>query len=133
MKTCKRCGLNKPITEFSRSGKIYKGKIYRRLVCNRCVHMVRRGYIKAYVLEHKKQVLEQRKKGQRKYAKNNPIKIKAHHIANQNKETIKKGKCEKCSETEDLHMHHPDYTRPDYVLTLCRTHHIGVHHYAEKL
>ena len=62
------------------------------------------------------------------WRKNNPQKIHAHTIAGQLKAKIKKESCEKCGAVGKLHMHHPDYSQPALVLTLCIPCHEGVHH-----
>jgi hypothetical protein len=35
--------------------------------------------------------------------------------------------CEKCGSIENLNKHHPDYSRPDYVITLCASCHHKIH------
>jgi hypothetical protein len=35
--------------------------------------------------------------------------------------------CEVCGTTENIHRHHPDYTRPEIINFLCRKHHNELH------
>ena len=35
--------------------------------------------------------------------------------------------CEICGTTEDIHGHHPDYSKPLEVIWLCRKHHAALH------
>ena len=63
---------------------------------------------------------EKQRESNRKYIERNPQKrnawIKAQYIPLDNK-------CEECGSTEDLEHHHPDYSKPLEVLTLCRSCH----------
>ena len=39
----------------------------------------------------------------------------------------RQNECEVCGTTENLHMHHPDYSKPAWVITLCPEHHAEIH------
>jgi hypothetical protein len=41
---------------------------------------------------------------------------------------LMKGKCEHCGSAKRLNMHHPDYSKPLEVITLCVPCHEKVHH-----
>lgn len=41
--------------------------------------------------------------------------------------TTKEPMCTKCGETKDIHFHHPDYSDPKNVISLCRRCHIEEH------
>lgn len=62
------------------------------------------------------------------YRKANPEKLKAHTMAWNHRKLLRKAACEKCANTEKLHMHHPDYKKPQSVITLCVPCHEEVHH-----
>ncbi len=51
------------------------------------------------------------------WRKKNPEKLKVN--SNGNKKYPIKNKCEWCGSTYRLQRHHPDYSRPEYVITLC--------------
>lgn len=63
----------------------------------------------------------------RMYHRNNPVKVKARLLARANRSKIKKSNCEHCGGTRLLDMHHPDYSKPLDVITLCRSCHSKVH------
>lgn len=57
------------------------------------------------------------------------IQARAHGLAKtaQNNGKIKRGPCEECGATLNLHMHHPDYSRPLFVKWLCARCHTVEH------
>ncbi|MBT7930217.1 hypothetical protein HN682_10015 [Candidatus Peregrinibacteria bacterium] len=66
---------------------------------------------------------EKGKEAQRKYEKNNPEKKSAHYYARKIARMI-------CSITECEEIgekHHPDYSKPLEIVSLCRQHHAEVH------
>lgn len=70
---------------------------------------------------------EKRREQHRKTLAKYPEKQKARELAHKHKAEIKKTSCENCGAKENLHMHHPDYTKPIDVITLCRQCHVDVH------
>jgi hypothetical protein len=52
-----------------------------------------------------------------------PEKARARDLAS----SIEMKECAVCGSTNDLHRHHPDYSRPRDVVVLCRTHHGEAH------
>jgi len=58
------------------------------------------------------------------YKKRNPEKVKAQNRA---RYLTLDNKCAQCGTTENLLHHHPDYSKPDYTITLCRKCHTEVH------
>jgi len=46
-----------------------------------------------------------------------------------NKEENKKyhAKAQICNTTKNLHAHHPNYSKPKQIMTLCATHHVIMH------
>ena len=61
---------------------------------------------------------------QQNYNQKNPEKIMAHTIANKIKPD---NKCNICSKDKQLHRHHPDYTKPKMIITLCSGCHKELH------
>lgn len=61
---------------------------------------------------------------QKRYRANHPEKIWAHFLARK----IPLGKkCEECGGTDRLHKHHPDYSKPEEIVTLCTPCHVKHH------
>lgn len=56
--------------------------------------------------------------------KNHPDRIKARLHA---RYIEREDKCAKCGATENLERHHPDYSNPNLVITLCRACHRQEH------
>lgn len=65
-----------------------------------------------------------------KWIKNNKYKINAIEKASYalKKGIIKRGVCENCGTKKNLVMHHPDYSRPLFIMWLCRLHHKEIHY-----
>jgi hypothetical protein len=63
-------------------------------------------------------VVDQEKK-RRERNLEHPEKQMARSRASWRRKLLIKDKCEKCGATEHLEMHHPDYSRPLYIQTLC--------------
>lgn len=61
---------------------------------------------------------------ERRWQLRNPEKARAQNaIASKRKELLKE-ECGVCGSTEKLELHHPDYSKPLYVRTLCRKCHV---------
>lgn len=74
---------------------------------------------------------ERRKKSQeykRTWIANNPEKYKAQSMANSRRKKLINKYCEACLNETKLELHHPDYSKPLEVITLCKSCHEGVHH-----
>ena len=65
---------------------------------------------------------------QQKYRRQNTIKTNAQAKANYHKAELLKPQCEHCDSVDSLHMHHPDYSKPLEVITLCVNCHEIEHH-----
>jgi len=63
----------------------------------------------------------------RKYREKNKDKTKVQNYAYKRREKLVKESCEVCGDRDDLQMHHPDYNKPDWVITLCPDHHKEIH------
>lgn len=101
-------------------------------------------YKNKYYLKNKKEILLERKSyyekiknteeyknlkriRQKRYAKENPEKIRVHNLTN-NKIKIQKGKlCDSCKTNKAKHKHHKDYTKPLEVEFLCIPRHNKIH------
>ena len=68
---------------------------------------------KNYYQKHKLGYENRRKQ----YRKEHPEKDKAHH--NASRDIPLKPKCERCGSTENLERHHPNYSKPNIVITVC--------------
>jgi hypothetical protein len=112
---CCKCG------EIKEKGCFYKST---GTMCKVC----RREYIRdwqktsqAYKRSHRRNA--------RLYRERHPEVARAHRIANGLKKKLLKKRCEKCGRSGvRLHMHHPDYEKPDLVISLCVICHEDVHH-----
>lgn len=67
---------------------------------------------------------EKRREMQKRTALRNPEKIKTRNKARYLK---KDSKCMFCGSTERLQKHHPDYSRPELIITLCFKCHRKIH------
>lgn len=148
MKTCKRCSMSKPITEFYAHSKMADGHLN---ICKECVksrvkkHRQENDSVRAYdrwrywndqarmqySKKQRKEWYENNKERSfarsKEYIKNNPEKRKAHNMVSN---AIRDGKlkrqpCEVCG--EKAHAHHDDYSKPLDVRWLCSTHHMRLH------
>lgn len=146
MKTCKNCGIEKPLTEYYAHKSMLDGHLNK---CKSCVRLrvlkntkENSEYYKQY--DKKRAMLPNRVEAREKYAKTekgkeaakrarkkymelNPLRRSAH-IAVGN--AIRDGKLQKlpcfiCGAIAEAH--HPDYGRPLDVVWLCKTHHQETH------
>lgn len=129
MKTCKNC--NQPRLEKEFRIDSYKDKLYLRKVCKSCEYKRINPLILKYRAKRKEFYTEYNRKYQLSYSKLPEVRIK-----NKAKRTtrtalengsLKKMPCEVCKSKESQ-AHHPDYSRPLYVIWLCRKHHEELHH-----
>lgn len=75
-----------------------------------------------------KENTEKMKKLKYDWMKDNMEATKAHHAVNSalKKGTLKKLPCIKCK-SENVHAHHPDYSKPLEVIWVCPLHHKQIH------
>lgn len=83
----------------------------------------RRAYQKEYY--QKLEVKARRNRETKEYRLKNPEKVKAHNATYYRK--LRGTECNVCGSTKNLDGHHPDYSQPEVVVTLCREHHTEVH------
>lgn len=120
---CSKCKIEKPVEGFSPRRRLRSG--YNSW-CKSCNNesgrrlMVKGRKLETYKISHRE--------GQRKYVANNPEKDRAHRLARYHKEKLLKAECEQCGAAGKLHMHHPDYSKPLEVMTLCISCHELIHH-----
>lgn len=143
-KACIKCSLEKPLGEFYPRPNNIDGRTGKCKVCTKLAVKTNRLNNKDYYLEFDRARsgleprLELRRKSLRrqlesvsgrekiaqsknKWAKNNTQKRRAHYRV---QDSITTGKlipkpCEKCGETEKIHAHHEDYSKPLDVMWLC--------------
>lgn len=84
----------------------------------------RKCYKKQYAQNHRKEIY----KRNYKWEKNHPLAKRAHRYVQYHKVPFAKH-CiwPGCYVTERLERHHPDYSRPGVVVTLCHKHHALLH------
>jgi hypothetical protein len=90
-----------------------------------------REYRRSHYARHRTEILEEQKQGRadnrercKKWKAVNPQKVKAGSLA---RSVSYFEFCELCGEVHDLQKHHPDYSEPLFVVTLCRQCHKAVH------
>lgn len=70
--------------------------------------------------EWKKKNKDKNKIIKREYYRRHPEQQFAQKLARKQEQKLKKSNCEMCGSKEMLEMHHPDYTQPLKVVTLCK-------------
>ena len=120
-RTCKSCGRTKPLDSFPIDRRYTLGRLPQ---CKACRYEYRRAVVypklkttEPYIARHRVSV--------KKYAKDNPEKVRAHRLA---KKIPLSPECESCGGGGLLHRHHPDYSEPLKIVTLCVTCHEAAHH-----
>lgn len=148
MKTCRDCGIVKPLSEFYKHFAMKDGHL------NKCVECVKDricGYrrknldkIRRYDRERgktEKRLRLNRERGrrfraryahlQKRWAEENKNKRAAHSIlghAIRSGRVVKPKRCEHCKKSRQrLEGHHEDYSRPLLVLWVCRKCHAKIH------
>ena len=108
---CKKCCLN----NHGRQALHLRAK---KLLCDKEYQRNKRATIKGYKTEE-----------YRKYREKYPEKVKAQQLLNKAlvKGKIKKSSCQDCGRKENVHAHHPDYSKPYEVLWVCPIHHKNYH------
>lgn len=130
LRTCKVCSQTKPVEKFANAWVSKMGKRYYKNICATCFYVQQRDYMKKYHerLYKTDEYKAYHRERIRDWSINNPEKVKAHQVAGRLKDDIKENTCEKCGASGKLHMHHPDYNRPTFILTLCIPCHERIHH-----
>jgi hypothetical protein len=152
-KICRKCGDDKPITEFYVHKQMADGYLN---ICKVCVKLrvkkhrsendsvreydrrrywedpARMEYAKKQRKEWYANNKERAFENAKKQIKKNPEKRRAHNMVSN---AIRSGKllkqpCKICGAT--AHAHHDDYAKPLEVIWLCPTHHMRLHHGIDK-
>lgn len=141
---CKKCGIEKPITEF------FKASDGNRLygVKGPCKLCLRETYLKSQLKyrEKRRAFFAQKAK---EYRKANPLiddirrmhdmnkivaRRKARTALRRNKISFKA--CEVCGFGKsmiDIELHHDDYNKPLDIIFLCKKHHLELHRIQKRL
>lgn len=148
LKTCFKCGKEKPIEEFYIHRAMKDGHLNKCKDCtkqdtreNRIKNIV---YYKIY--DRKRSSLPHRIEARKLYAateeykEKHKILLKKYREANKYKKNARErlrnaiitGKitikpCEICGETRNVQAHHEDYSKPLDVIWLCTKHHAWIH------
>ena len=129
VKTCFKCGQEKPITEFYKHPKMGDGYLGKCKECTKADSRANRSAKIDYYREY------DRKRGSRmtnddliRQRARHPEWVKAHRAVRNAliNGTLKKKPCEICG-ASFVHAHHPDYSKPLEVIWLCPLHHRQVH------
>ena len=124
LKRCHKCGEMKPYSGYRKDRTRPDGLNTR---CNKCMNRYYNEYVYPK-LKSDPAFRAYHRVADRKYRAANPHKVAAHEAVRNKQRTLKKATCERCGATEQLHMHHPDYSKPLEVVTLCRPCHELAHH-----
>ena len=148
IKTCFKCGQEKPIEEFYKHPGMSDGHLNKCKDCtkkdvkeNRKERIV---YYKTY--ERKRSNLPHRVEAREKYSKTEAFKESHRRAIKRSKKLFKektlaramlryevmagritKKPCEICGETKNIQAHHEDYSKPLDVIWLCPKHHAWIH------
>lgn len=153
-KICKKCNIEKPLTDFYRHNGTADGYLN---ICKNCKKEDGKKYRKENIEKvreydrnrpNKEERVEKHRKRIEKMKKDNPTKYRkylksAKKWNEQNKEKrnahnkvaralmngklIRKSKCEKCSSIEKIEAHHENYSKPLEVIWLCEKCHKDIH------
>ena len=134
LKTCSRCGIKKPMEDFSRQSSSKDG---RQCYCGPCAKKVLAAWRKEnpekfsmqqenYYRQAMPDLLAYQRKYRRANRKANLARGMINDHARRGKEVPLKI-CLVCSTTEKVVYHHPDYDRPLFVDPVCQFHHSQRH------
>jgi len=119
-KNCTKCGILKPVSEY------YVSNLSSCKSCVRASVKANRGANKEYYREYdRKRGSRQTKEYLCEWRKKYPQKYKAQTMvgnAIRGKKLFKQP-CETCGESDRVHAHHDDYSKPLNVRWLCAAHH----------
>jgi ribosomal protein S27AE len=155
MKVCRKCGLEKDLSEFYKKPNMADGHLNHCITCVKAYEKERRlkvaDHLKAYEkarmnLPHRVQArkeymqTEQGKAAHKKaldaYRDRFPIKRAAHMIfgnAVKRGKVTRAGSCSECGSTEKIEGHHDDYTKPLDVRWLCEKCHKEWHKHNDPI
>jgi hypothetical protein len=137
VKTCFKCGVKKPLTEFYPHQQMGDGHLNKCKTCTKLDMRIDR-HTKPRVREYDRQRAGQphrvalRQRVTTKWRQDHPAETQAQQTANN---AVRDGKltkpdaCEGCGLPKRLEKHHPDYSKPLLVVWLCKP----CHAIADKL
>ncbi len=147
-KMCKRCNINKPLSEYYAHPRMADGHLN---FCKDCTKIRVKKYSKTengILVEKKRRFNIKRREWHREYARNKRVKSpelikeyqdrwhskypKRKYASTVVQRALKKGilkrkPCEICGKKK-VEGHHDDYTKPLNVRWLCKLHHMEVHY-----
>lgn len=134
MKTCKKCGQEKPMSDFYSHPEMKDGKLNHCISCIKVYQRIRRltnpavqerDRLRSKTPKRKQHLLAVAKQ----WRKNHPLAYKAQTaVGNAIRDgKLKKFPCVICGTTKNIHAHHKNYARPLDVLWLCAKCHHRLH------
>jgi hypothetical protein len=129
VKTCFKCHVEKPLSEFYRHRMMSDGHLSKCKDCARADVMANRLAKLDRVREYDRQRanlphrIALRKSVSASWADEFPERRQAHHIANNALRTgalTRPDRCEGCNQGAHIEKHHPDYSKPLIVVWLCK-------------
>jgi len=129
MKTCFRCHVEKPLSEFYKHSMMADGHLNKCKECAKTeVRANRKKNIHYYRSYDRKRGNRQTDEYQKEYRERFPAKAKArrkvaYHVR---KGDLTAKPCEVCGEEKTV-AHHDDYSKPLDVRWLCQAHHVRWH------
>jgi len=139
VKTCSKCRITKPLSEFYIHRRYGKEGI--RAACKECTRKDNKKWRDALTLEKKATWEKQKREWQSanperiaQHHKNchNPKKVKARSLARKlNRIQERPTRCERCGRKRLLEKHHEDYDQPLQVMWLCKKCHEEIDHKGE--
>ena len=130
MKNCFKCGAEKPLTEFYKHPQMKDGHVNKCKECNkRDVSLNRKDKIDHYREYDRQRGNRQTPEYQKAKREKWPQQYKAQTMVSNAVRGRKlfKEPCEVCHDTERVHAHHDDYSKPLNVRWLCPAHHRAWH------
>lgn len=127
--TCSTCREKKPPEDFYSNKSTTTGRDCYCKLCRDVYNLANSYPKKKLTVAYKAKMARARRRARAKY----PEKTRAWQMAIVKKDELRKSACELCGATDRLHMHHPDYSKPLDVITLCQPCHVTVHHKGVKV
>lgn len=148
MKTCFKCKMNLPLTEFYKHPRMADGRLNK---CKTCTKKdvkenwgSKREHYRAYRREYEKRphVYASKKRyrntaggkammqaSRKRWEEQKLFALAAITMVNNavRNGRLKKSPCVVCGSTKRIHGHHEDYSKPLDVIWLCQTHHKARH------
>ena len=135
MKTCFKCGVTKPLDDFYAHRKMRDGRLGKCKECTKRDSKASRArspeHYQAYERERATDFVRRvrARRYQRRSYHRDPEKFRARMIVARALRSgkLRRGACEVCQTTVQVHAHHDDYAQPLKVRWLCVRHHHDAH------